>query len=503
MKSREEIALRTRSKNRDRSMYSISQGYRKGTGQGVEMELATKLSENIASTTFDDLPEEAVIAAKQSILDSIGVMLAATGAGEGVDNVVALLDDMGGNETCTVMANDKKSNPVFAVMANGSFAHSIDFDDVHDDAFVHPSGSVVPTALTLGEYKHISGKDLITAVALGNDLICRMGYAVSSPSEEEKNEIADLWMLPLLLGTFSSAATASKVLGLDAEQTKAALSIASNRASGSKQVVSEAGSLRGLYCMFPNVTGTLSALLASKGVPGFEEPMNGACGFFKMAFGNVYDESRFDTLGKEFEGSGVSIKVWPCCRLTNSYVNAALNIAEKYDIDPEEVEKFTIFYSGSPEVKRCIEPWEDKINPPTIPGAKISLPFVVGMALLQRKINIASFTLDSIKDPKLLEMASKAEIDIDETLVSDVSKTMLPGRVRVQMKNGDVYDERVEVVLGHPKNRLNWDQLNEKFLDCASYAKRKFTKDELMEISKTVEDLENLEDAADLMKLLA
>ena len=129
------------------------------------MELAKRLSENVANTSFDDLTDEAVIAAKQSILDTIGVMLAATGAGEGVDNVVAMAEDMGG-DACTVMANGVKSGPVFATMANGAFAHSIDFDDVHDDAFVHPSGSVVPVALTLGEYTHSTGKDLITAVAL-------------------------------------------------------------------------------------------------------------------------------------------------------------------------------------------------------------------------------------------------------------------------------------------------------------------------------------------------
>ena len=107
------------------------------------MELAKRLSENVASTTFEDLTDEAIVAAKQSILDSIGVMLAATGAGEGVDNVMSLLDDMGGSDDCTVIANNKKTNPVFAAMANGSIAHSIDFDDVHDDAFARsaPPGS--------------------------------------------------------------------------------------------------------------------------------------------------------------------------------------------------------------------------------------------------------------------------------------------------------------------------------------------------------------------------
>jgi len=462
------------------------------------MELADRLSENVANINFEDLPEEAVIATKQSILDTIGVMLAGTGVGEGVENVVALLDDMGGTDDCTVMCFDKKSNPVFAVMANGSFAHSIDFDDVHDDAFVHPSGSVVPTALTMGEYVHASGKDLITAVALGNDLICRLGFGVSNPPENAP----DPWMLPLLLGTFSSAATASKILGFDAAKTKDALGIAFNRASGTKQIVSESGSLRGLYCMFPNVTGTLSALLARKGVPGLDSPFNGPSGFFLVSHRNNVDYTAFDTLGTEFEGTGVSIKVWPCCRLTNSYVNAALNIAKDNDIDPDKIAKITI-YSCSTDVDRCLYPEDEKKNPPSIPGAKISLPFVVSRALKYRKIGLGDFTPESIKDPEILALCAKVSYETDETLVSDVSKTMLPGRVRVEMEDGAVYDETVTVVYGHPKNRMTWEDLTDKFLDCASFARRKFTAEELQHISDVVEHLEDLEDVADLMALLA
>ena len=141
----------------------------------------------------------------------------------------------------------QEEQPVLAALANGALAHSIDYDDAHDDAFVHPSASVVPAALAAGERVHASGKELVTAVAVADDVMCRLGFAVSDPLENQGR----LWMLPVLLGSFSATVAASKMLGLSAPQVEAALGIAFNRAGGTKELVIEPGSLRGLYAMFP------------------------------------------------------------------------------------------------------------------------------------------------------------------------------------------------------------------------------------------------------------
>ena len=219
------------------------------------MDLGSIFARTIADTHYDMLPCDAVEASKMAVLDTLGCMLAGSGAGEGIESVVGLVDTLGGAGRCTVVGCEKRGNELLAAMANGSLAHSIDYDDAHDDAFVHPSASVVPAALTLGESVAASGKDLIAAVTVGNDLICRLGFAVSNPRENE----GLLWMLPVLLGTFSATAASAKILGLSAEETENALGIAYNRAGGSKELVIEPGALRGLYGMFPNMTGVLSA----------------------------------------------------------------------------------------------------------------------------------------------------------------------------------------------------------------------------------------------------
>lgn len=461
----------------------------------MDMDLGTRIAEVTANTTFDDLSEEDVLAAKMAILDTLGVMLAGSGAGEGVDNVMRLVRELGGNEECTLVAQNCKTNPVLAALGNGALAHSIDYDDAHDDAFVHPSASVVPAALVAGEYAKASGKDLITAVALGDDVICRLGYAVTNP---EANQ-GLLWMLPVLLGSFSATVAASKVLGLDADTVENALGLAYNRAGGTKELVIEPGALRGLYAMYPNMTGVLSAMLAQQGVPGLKETFDGKAGFFTMYYGGVADESVFDDFGHRFEGTQVSIKPWPCCRFTNSCVDAALAIARNDDIDPEAIQKITIYYWAD-DAKRCIEPLDLRRNPQSIPEAKLSLPFTVALALAYRKIEIGSFTAETIKDPLLRALCEKTNAERDEGLSCTTSKTMLPGRVRVEMTDGRVFDKRVDVVYGHPKNRMHWEDLVVKFRDCASYCSRQLSDEEINAIASLVESLESIEDVSVLME---
>lgn len=459
------------------------------------MELTTRIAEVAVRTTYDDLSAEDVLAAKMAILDTLGVMLAGSGAGEGVDEVMGLVEALGGADECTLVAQGAKTNPVLAALGNGALAHSIDYDDAHDDAFVHPSASVVPAALVAGEYAKASGRDLIVAVALGDDVICRLGYAVTNPLENQ----GLLWMLPVLLGTFSATVAASKMLGLGVDETENALGLAYNRAGGSKELVIEPGALRGLYAMFPNMTGVMAALMAQRGVPGLKEAFDGKAGFFAMYYGGVRDESAFDDFGRRFEGSEVSIKPWPCCRFTNSCVDAALRIARDNDLDPRAVERVTVFYAAD-DAKRCVEPLDLRRAPKTIPEAKLSLPFTVAQALAYRKLEIGDFSAEALADPLLLDLCAKTDAAYDPDLESTFSKTMLPGRVRVELVDGTVYDERVDIVYGHPRNRMEWPDLVGKFRDCASYCKRELTADEVEAIASLVEHLEDLEDVSVLME---
>ena len=76
------------------------------------MELTMRIAEVTVGTTYDDLSAEDVLAAKMAILDTLGVMLAGSGAGEGVGEVMGLVESLGGAEECTLVAQGAKTNPV-------------------------------------------------------------------------------------------------------------------------------------------------------------------------------------------------------------------------------------------------------------------------------------------------------------------------------------------------------------------------------------------------------
>ena len=277
-----------------------------------------------------------------------------------------------------------------------------------------------------------------------------------------------------------------------------ALGIAYGRAGGSKELVIEPGALRGLYAMYPNMTGVLSALLARNGVPGLKETFEGKAGFFNMYYAGVFDESAFDGLGDRFEGEGVSIKPWPCCRFTNSHVDAALQIAQKEHVDPRSISRITLYYAED-ETKRCLDPLDLRRNPQTIPEAKLSLPFTVAQALAYRKVEIGDFGKSSLSDPVLKRLCSITFPEYDESLKSSLSKTMLPGRVLVETDDGAVYDKRVDVVYGHPRNRMKWSDLAGKFRDCASFGKKRMNVGEVDEVIDMIGDLEKVEDVSRIM----
>ena len=162
------------------------------------------------------------------------------------------------------------------------------------------------------------------------------------------------------------------------------------------------------------------------------------------------------------------------------------------------IARITLYYAHD-DAKRCLEPLEMRRRPRTIPEAKLSLPFTVALALAYRTVEIGSFCPQTLEDPLLADLCQKTGAAYDESLKSTLSKTMLPGRVRVEMEDGEAFDERVDVVYGHPRTRMRWDDLRAKFEDCASHARRPFGAAEAENVATMVEGLETLSDVAVLM----
>jgi len=230
--------------------------------------------------------------------------------------------------------------------------HGLDYDDIHATVVVHPSACVVPAALATAErVGEVSGKDMLMAVAIGNDLMCRMGYAI---------DWKDDWHLSSVFGAFGCTAASGKILGLDRAKLVNAFGIALCQASFTMETNFGVGSnMRGAYPGFAAKAGVLSACMAEKGVIGPKNSLEGKAGLFAVYFGGKYRrEAILDNLGKHFEGENVRFKPWPVCTISQSYIEATLTLIKEQDIQPEEVEKVTVFIGDFG--KLLCQPLEEK-----------------------------------------------------------------------------------------------------------------------------------------------
>src|ERR1700744_1760205 len=135
-----------------------------------------------SSLGFEDLPDDVVEATRLRVMDVIGLSLAGaeTPFGRSTRAAAIALSPAG---PCRVLGTGDKLGVTTAAFANGAFSQALEFDDTHNESIVHMSSPAVAAALALSEAGSIAapicGRDLITAIAIGNEVSCRVG-SVSS-----------------------------------------------------------------------------------------------------------------------------------------------------------------------------------------------------------------------------------------------------------------------------------------------------------------------------------
>ncbi|HEX78179.1 MAG TPA: MmgE/PrpD family protein [Dehalococcoidia bacterium] len=458
------------------------------------MDSSFEFAENIVNIRYSDLPAEVVEITKRCILDTLGVMLAASSLAPDVKEIVEMVKEGGGKEESTIIAFGGRVTAWMAAFANGTMGHPLDYDDTHDPAIVHPTAHTIPAAFAIAErIGGVNGEDFITAVALANDMVCRLGLALN------KGLFGYGWLRPVVLGFFSSTAAAGKLLGLNRDQMVNAFGLVLNQVAGSLEPVHTPGSaFRAIRDAFSAKAGVLSALMAERGVPGDRNSLQGKYGLFNLYFQGDYDPTRLTAeLGKRFEGVNVSFKPWPACRNAHPFITATLDIVKGNGIKPEDTE--AILLAGGSFAQSLCEPLEERRRPKASIDAKVSLPFIIGAALARGKVVLSDFTPAGLNDPAALEMAQKVTFRFEERFNTSGIE---PALVEIKTKDGGTYSKEVEFAYGHPQNPMTLDDLIAKFRDCASYSVRPLANDAVDQVIQMVTNLEGVEDVGAVVRLL-
>jgi len=455
------------------------------------MDAAIVFARLITGTKFEDLPKNDVEAIKIDILDSLGAMIGGSTTEKAAGEIVAMVKEAGGKKESRIISYGGEVPSWMAAFANGAMAHVLDYEDTHDASLAHVGGCTLPAALAAADaVGGITGKEFMTAFALGGEILIRLGLARIHPSAWY------LFMLPSVFGTFSSTAAASRICKLSEDQVINAFGFALQQAAGSWEVNFDPGShVRAIRDAFSAKAGMLSALLAKRGIRAARNSLEGKAGLLNMHLKGEYDPVPLtNELGKYWHIAELSFKPWPSSRWTHAHIDAAIRILEDEDIKPEHIEEITgvIGISGT----MMFDPIEKKRRPETGIDAKASLPFTLAIAALRRKLVIADFLEDALRDPAVLEMANRVNYRFEE----DADTTSLrPGIIEIKTKDGKLYKNRIDYPYGHPKNPLSTNDIIAKFKDCSNYSAKPMTNETINEV---IDLLMNLEKVNDIKKVI-
>lgn len=454
------------------------------------------LAAYLAATGFEDLPAEVVAAVKHGILDTLGCVLAGTGCTD-VERIRSVAQGWGERGACTVFGTGgMKASPMTAVLVNGSAIHQYDFDDTHDRGPCHPSStSVVPAIAVAESLGGASGRDLIRAVALGNEVTSRASLAVHGNVHDYP------WFRAPVCGLFGATAAAACMRGASAARIVEAFGLALPMVGGTFASLAHHGSsVRSIRDGLAYRNGLLAAELAMAGVRGDRQVFDGPFGFFHAYFGGRYDRDEFiGELGVRHESARVSLKPWPSIRHLHATLTAVIETMARHRIDFDRIAWVDVAV-GRTNAERC-RPLPPRATDDDHIDLLHNLHFAVANAILHGGLPLAVYR-DRALAQRVIDLAMP-KVRSHRDARQDGPWTFEPGHVLIATVDGALHEGSCRVALGHPDHPMSDSQRHAKFTACARHAARPLDDARIERIVGLVESLERLDALDPLMDALA
>lgn len=455
-------------------------------------QLEEKIVEHLFSADFDRLTPGAVTAGKRLIIDSLGGAIAGWHA-EGCQDIVKQVKDWGGKPEASILVDLGKVPAPTAAFMNGVLAHSRDFDDDYEPAGIHCSASVVPAALAAAELvQDCTGKEFLTAVILGVDIMCRLGDSMKT---------AYGWHQTAIFGAVGATAAVSKILRLNKKQMQNAFGIEHcSIPGGNKQGRKEGALTKRLQPAYAAQCGVMAAVLARRGITGCENFITGEFGFWNL-YSNQNNKTEpekaeqifLKNLGNSYKIEEISLKPYPCCRFTHPAIDGALQINEEYNFKSHEIKKINIKVSEAC-YERVGSPFRIRTNPQV--DAQFSIPYTVALALINNQVSMADLENGIITSRNnIQEFAERVKVTVDPTL-----KDKTPICMEIETEDKTV-KKIINAMLGSPEKPLSEIEAKRKFKDCLLYS-GEYREGKIEKIYQNLQNIGNISSIQELIQSL-
>jgi 2-methylcitrate dehydratase PrpD len=423
-----------------------------------ELPLATSLARWVHGVRFADLPVDVVASTKRRILDVIGLALAGseTAFGRSTREAAIAMSPPG---SCRILGSGDGVGTTFAAFVNAACAQALEYDDTHDESIVHMSSPAVAAALAISETQRVTGRDLVLAIALSNEIACRVG--VVAPGQFHR-----LGFHPTgLFAPFGVAYLTGKMLGLDVTALAYAAGICGSFAAGLLECWVDGTQSKFLHSGWAAQSGIAAAMLARAGTSGPPRIFEGRFGLFSAHLQSPGPSKNFDRitgeLGTHWESRRASFKPYPAAHVLHPYVDAILRARDQHGIRASDVVGIDCPVAAF-NVPIVCEPVEEKVAPATQAHGRVSLQYTLAEALSLGSLGRNAY--EAFRNPDILALARKVRYYVDPEFPPP---GRFKGAVHITLRDGRVISEIQEHNRGSVENPMTDAELRQKFDDNA------------------------------------
>lgn len=450
------------------------------------------LSESVLAVRFEDLGDRIVENAKNRIIDVLGCVIGGANAA-GNQGLINIVRGWGGAGEATIMVHGGKVPAGNAAMVNTIMCRSYDFEAmsiVVEGQFMasHHSGTTVPTALTLGEVYGLSGRELITAMVAGDDVVSRVLAAGGWDFNLG-------WDGTMTLPIFGSIPIAGRIMGLNAYQMRHAFGIGLNMIAGGIQSLWDGAATFKLGQGTSARNGIFAVELAKEGWTGVEDALLSRFGYYYLYGKGTCERPEILTkfLGKRFYVEE-TFKSHPCGWPNQGPIQCAMAIARKVAIKAQDVEEVLIRLPAQSLTIYYAKPY----RPGDFPHASgiFSYQFNVATALLNGDVQPEHFAQKAIEDPRLNALINKTKcVELPNAGRRSVEVVM-------KMKDGKKFSEYTDTWKGDPlKDPLSKEEIVKKFWRQVDFSQT-ISREAAGKLLERIERLEELDNVNKITELL-
>ena len=408
-----------------------------------------------ANLRFEDLPQEVVDRSKLLFMDLSGIIVRSLGL-DSTQVLMESLKDLNLDQgALQVLGSTERWRPQAAALITGAAAHSLDFDDTHAAAQLHPGAPIIPAALAAAQMQGASTRDLIVAIVAGYEVMIRVAYGVTVLRHSERG-----FHPSATVGVFGATAAAGSIFKLSPAQMEHAFGTALSESAGTGQFAVNGAWTKRFHVGNAAAGGLLAASLAKRGFTGATQAFEGREGFFNVYSPAPQPEKAVEGVGTVWEILQTGLKPYPCCRGIHAPLDAVMALHARHDIRIDSIESVRVGMA-----KRSVyvvgEPQDRRRKPKNVVDCQFSTHLCLSIALKHRHMGWDDYE-PALKDPEIYALMQRIDVYEDAECEANFP-TAFSGVVEIRLRDGQVLREFVYAPRGEPSTMLTAQELRSKF----------------------------------------